>query len=756
MGTWHLGSVGVVCCLSLAAPSGGAEEVPLRASPPGQIVDAPDGESAAEIVTFDGGAVDALLATALEASIRLEDWPVAPSERQTVLVTRHDVYAPDARLVKIEAGRDVEVPRSRLVFLWGIAEGDSRTRVLVFVDPDTRSVGGLSVSPEGMHEIVPATSGERRRYLVSSWDSRLPRREDEPAWTCGGSIHPLLGSEPPAATRGASGVRTQAITSLHTLVVAVETDNELLSLKFGDDITSATDYLATLFASLNVIYERDLFVRLLQGYSILRVSSTTDPYATGGSGNASSAQLVEFASYWATNYGGVRRGLAMMLSGKQPSPNQSSGIAYLSSVCSTYSFTQVFKFPGSTGATDAKVVGHELGHNFGSEHTHCFPTAAAPVDQCYGSQPGCYSGPTGCPTPFSIDPVNGDTVSDVRGTLMSYCHLLSGCPVTSIFHPETVNVIAPRVQGQVGVCVFPFGPAEPAITGISPDTGPTGGATSFTVTGSNFQSGATVTFADRSSATAATGVTVVNSSTITATLPARPAGLTDVLVSNPDKMTGTLRDGFTFLSGPVLYSISPNSGPTTGGTSVTIQGGNFTSPATVTLGGTPATSVDVPDSTTITAVTGPHATGMVDLVVAIGGPSTTLPNAFFYAPGGIPTDFYTVSPCRLVDTRTTHPPALNAQSTRIFTVTGTCGIPSTAKAVSVNLTAVGPTSRGFFTLFPGNGLDPGTSSINFTPGLTRANNAIVLVATDGAGTIAVRNGSNGTAHFVLDVNGYFQ
>ena len=47
------------------------------------------------------------------------------------------------------------------------------------------------------------------------------------------------------------------------------------------------------------------------------------------------------------------------------------------------------------------------------------------------------------------------------------------------------------------------------------------------------------------------------------------------------------------------------------------------------------------------------------------------------------------------------------------------------------------------------------SNINFTPGVTRANNAIVLLATNG-GTINVKNGSAGSVHFVLDVNGYFQ
>jgi hypothetical protein len=127
-----------------------------------------------------------------------------------------------------------------------------------------------------------------------------------------------------------------------------------------------------------------------------------------------------------------------------------------------------------------------------------------------------------------------------------------------------------------------------------------------------------------------------------------------------------------------------------------------------------------------------------------------------------PADFYTVTPCRVVDTRDpagpVGGPALAGGATRSFTVIGgTCDIPSTAISVSVNLTAVSPAAAGYLTLFPGDGAGPPlASSVNFSAARTRANNAVVLLATDGTGTIRVKNGSAGTVHFVLDVNGYFQ
>jgi hypothetical protein len=126
-----------------------------------------------------------------------------------------------------------------------------------------------------------------------------------------------------------------------------------------------------------------------------------------------------------------------------------------------------------------------------------------------------------------------------------------------------------------------------------------------------------------------------------------------------------------------------------------------------------------------------------------------------------PADFYTVTPCRLVDTRNaasaTGGPALVAGAVRSFPLGGGfCGIPATAIAVSVNLTVVQPAAQGHLILYPGDAAGPTlASNVNFTAGQTRANNAIVLLAASG-GTINVKNGSAGAAHFVLDVNGYFQ
>ncbi|HYL05342.1 MAG TPA: IPT/TIG domain-containing protein, partial [Thermoanaerobaculia bacterium] len=197
-----------------------------------------------------------------------------------------------------------------------------------------------------------------------------------------------------------------------------------------------------------------------------------------------------------------------------------------------------------------------------------------------------------------------------------------------------------------------------------------------------------------------------------------------------------------------------------GGTPVVISGSNFQSGDTVSIGGVAATSVVVSGPGTITARTGAHPTGTVNVVVTAGGGATsTLGNGYFYAPAPVTSRFYTVTPCRVLDTRNPNGalggPALVGGQTRTFPISGSCGIPGSAVAVSANVTVIGA-SGGVLSLFPGNAPPLGTSTINFAAGQVRANNAILMLATDGTGTVAVQNvGATGT-QFLLDVNGYFQ
>jgi hypothetical protein len=121
--------------------------------------------------------------------------------------------------------------------------------------------------------------------------------------------------------------------------------------------------------------------------------------------------------------------------------------------------------------------------------------------------------------------------------------------------------------------------------------------------------------------------------------------------------------------------------------------------------------------------------------------------------------YFTVVPCRIIDTRNADGPlggpALNAGANRNFTITNGCGVPSTAVALEVNVTVTQPTAPGSLVLFTAGTANPGTATIDYSAGQTRANNAVVAPDPTGAITVNCNQGS-GTVHFILDVNGYFQ
>jgi hypothetical protein len=168
---------------------------------------------------------------------------------------------------------------------------------------------------------------------------------------------------------------------------------------------------------------------------------------------------------------------------------------------------------------------------------------------------------------------------------------------------------------------------SPTVSSVAPTHGPITGGTAVTITGTNFVSGATVSFGG----SAATGVTYVSSTSITATTPSHAAGTVNVAVTNPDSQSGALSNGFSYDPPPSIVTVTPSSGLTSGGTSVVITGSNFVSGATVSFGGSPATSVSFVSSTSLTATTPSHAAGTVN--VAVTNPdsqSGTLTNGFTY------------------------------------------------------------------------------------------------------------------------------
>ena len=174
----------------------------------------------------------------------------------------------------------------------------------------------------------------------------------------------------------------------------------------------------------------------------------------------------------------------------------------------------------------------------------------------------------------------------------------------------------------------------PTVSAVSPNTGPTSGGTAITITGTGFVTGATVKIGQGSgagpTAIAATNVKIASPTEITAvTGGGAKAGTWNLfVVTSGGTSVANSGDDFTYNPVPTVSAVSPNTGPTSGGTAITITGTGFVTGATVKIGqgsgagptAIAATNVKVASPTEITAVTGGGAkAGTWSLFVVTSG-----------------------------------------------------------------------------------------------------------------------------------------
>jgi len=252
------------------------------------------------------------------------------------------------------------------------------------------------------------------------------------------------------------------------------------------------------------------------------------------------------------------------------------------------------------------------------------------------------SGPTTGGTSVTISGANFTSNATVTfgSTAAASTTVTSSTSIVAVTPPSATTGAVPIVvrngDGQsVSFSSFTYTLPAPSINAVTPATGPTSGGTTFTIAGSGFVSGATVTVGGRP----AGEVRVVNGTTITALAPLGPSSgetplLTqDVVVINPDGTRITKTGGFTYFV-PALFvsSLSPSLGSPSGGTDVTISGSGMNSAivSTVTFGGVAATNVRVIDAVTMRVTAPAHAAGPVNVAVTVGNSTVTLANAFTY------------------------------------------------------------------------------------------------------------------------------
>ena len=275
---------------------------------------------------------------------------------------------------------------------------------------------------------------------------------------------------------------------------------------------------------------------------------------------------------------------------------------------------------GSAGTVDVTVT--TVGGTSATSAADQFTYVAAPTVTSISPTAGPTAG--GATVTITGTNLSGATAVTFGGTAASGVTVNSATQITATAPAQAAGTVDVRVTTMGGTSATSVADqftyvAMPTVTSVSPTAGPSAGGTSVVITGTNFSGTTAVTFGG----TAAAGYTVNSATQITANAPAG-TGTVDVRITTVGGTSATsTADQFTYVAAPTVTSISPSSGPQTGGTTVTLTGTNLGGATAVTFGSTAATGFTVNSATQITA-TSPAGTGTVDVrVTTVGGTSAT-------------------------------------------------------------------------------------------------------------------------------------
>ncbi len=313
-------------------------------------------------------------------------------------IERFNVLTPNAYGIEKSPNGDRQFDPNNLVVAYkGTVDGINSS--IVSLNFSINGVNGLMMGPNERYVISKQYNTGDDQYVLYR-ESKLKIGSD---FVCETSddISPELQSI-------MSGLDGDVIVSNDIREATIALDLDFATFNQFGSVNNATAYALSLLATSSAIYLREMNVRLTVPF--INVWSSPDPYT----GSNSNQILTQFRSYWNNNHQGVQRSLAHLISTRS---GGLGGIAYLNVLCASLTSGSGYGFSNTDGifgqlptySWDVDVFCHELGHNFGSPHTHNCSWPGGPIDSCYAVEGGCYSGPA----------------IPIKGTIMSYCHLTS-------------------------------------------------------------------------------------------------------------------------------------------------------------------------------------------------------------------------------------------------------------------------------------------------------------------------------------------
>ena len=394
-------------------------------------------------------------------TLRLERLKLDEASGEVASADLRRTNAGSAPLLVVHSGTEVSTtrPAPRAHFT-GQLVGDPKSSVFVSIDEQ----GALrSIVRRGEEVFVsdmpaPSTPGASGTASLAAPGLRARRVEltaDAPAqpFVCGVNdefmekhytppsaalLENLRNNHQRAGLMGTASQGPQALGAQRRADLIIETDYELFQRLGSSSAVHA--YVTDLLGYASSQYESEIGARLNLTQINVYTSSAADPWSnTMDTG----VLLEELQAYWnAPGRSSQARHHVHLLSGR----NTGGGVAYvdtLNSASKTHAYGVSGSIQGNFSASnpqviwDSVVVAHEIGHAFGSAHTHSFDdpyvgsSEGGAIDCCYadsrGAQCAARNGGTGRTGVLpGINSITGGIASTGAGTIMSYCHFLSG------------------------------------------------------------------------------------------------------------------------------------------------------------------------------------------------------------------------------------------------------------------------------------------------------------------------------------------
>ncbi|MBZ0201945.1 MAG: T9SS type A sorting domain-containing protein [Ignavibacteria bacterium] len=272
---------------------------------------------------------------------------------------------------------------------------------------DSHIIGIIS-DGTGNYNLTPLNSGKNNEYIYFN-DRNLKENSD---FSCGVDDNNGMFNRNATKRNNLHGNLVREFRGGNARIY-FECDYKMY-LDFGSSVDSVLNYVTAFFNSVKTLYQNENIPVVI---SEVNIWTTQDPYLAYPN---TLSILKRFSHEKQNNFNGD---LAHLISTRLPNIG---GIAWLNVLCYPYlasdsagpaGFSSIFTTfePFPVFSYTVQVVTHELGHNFGSRHTHAcvwpLPQGGfGALDSCYTVEGNCYAGP----------------VIGRAGTIMSYCLFAQG------------------------------------------------------------------------------------------------------------------------------------------------------------------------------------------------------------------------------------------------------------------------------------------------------------------------------------------